>query len=147
MDINNDDAAGARNAFHMMLFDKVIESRGAVLQHSAMAEQPHDPGRAFVGVQHDRHSVVAWLVDVGDGLVAAAGQLVVPEGLAVQDAEVLAAFGRDVHVSLAGERRCADEEHLLVEDPLDEGLWCVSEGVERCGSAMDGLASGISSKY
>jgi hypothetical protein len=26
----------------------------------------------------------------------------------------LAAFGRDVDVSLAGERRCADEEHLLV---------------------------------
>jgi hypothetical protein len=79
-----------------------------------VAEQSHDPGWSLVGIQHDRHSIVAWFVDVRDGLVAAACQLMVPEGLAVQDAEVLAAFGRDVHVSLARERRRADEEHLLV---------------------------------
>jgi hypothetical protein len=114
MDVNNDDAASPRNALHLVLFDKVVERRRVLLEHSAAAEQSHDPRRSLVGIQHDRHSVVAWLVDVRDGLVATAGQLVVPEGLAVQDAKVFAAFGRDVHVSVAGERRCADKEHLLV---------------------------------
>ena len=109
MDVNDDDAASARNTLHLMLFDKIIESRSAIRW-------------SLVGVQHDGHSVVAWLVDVGDGLVAATCQLMVPEGFAIQDAKVFAAFGRDVHVSLARKRRCADEEHLLVQDPLYEGL-------------------------
>lgn len=93
MNVNNDDTASARNALHMVLFDKVVESRRAVLKHSTVAEQSHDPGWSLVGVQHDGHSVVAWLVDVRDSLVAAACQLMVPESLAVQDTEVLAAFG------------------------------------------------------
>lgn len=114
MDVNDNDAASARDTLHLVLFDKVIESRRVLLKHSAVAEQSHDPGWSFVGIQHDRHSVVARLIDVRDGLVAAAGQLMVPEGLAVQDAKVFAAFGRDVHVSITRERCCADEEHLLV---------------------------------
>lgn len=122
MDVNDDDAASARNTLHLMLFDKIIESRSAILKHSTVAEQSHDSRWSLVGVQHDGHSVVAWLVDVGDGLVTATCQLMVPEGFAIQDAKVFAAFGRDVHVSLARKRRCADEEHLLVQDPLYEGL-------------------------
>jgi hypothetical protein len=56
----------------------------------------------------------------------------VPEGFAVEHAEVLAAFGRDVDVAVAGEGCCADEEHLLVQNPLYEGLRLVSvRGMER----------------
>jgi hypothetical protein len=45
-----------------------------------------------------------------------------PEGVFVDDAEVLTAFGRDVDVAVRGERRSADPEHFLVEDPFFLGI-------------------------
>jgi len=102
VDIDDDDATRARDAIHFLRLDKLIEPRRSVLYHASVAEQPHDPGRAFESIQHDGHAVVARLVDVGDCLVAAAGELLVPEGFAVEHAEVLAAFGRDIDVAVAG---------------------------------------------
>lgn len=101
VDINDDDTPRSRNTIHFLRLDKLIETRCSVLNHAAMAKQPHDPRRAFESVQHDSHTVVARLVDVRDGLVAAAGELLVPEGFAVEHAKVLAAFGRDVDVAVA----------------------------------------------
>ena len=101
VDINDDDTPRSRNTIHFLRLDKLIETRCSVLNHAAMAKQPHDPRRAFESVQHDSHTVVARLVDVRDGLVADAGELLVPEGFAVEHAEVLAAFGRDVDVAVA----------------------------------------------
>lgn len=101
MDVDDDDAASARDTVHFLSLDEFIKARRAIFDHSTVAEQPHDPGRAFESVQHNRHAVVARLVDVGDRLVAAAGELLVPERFAVEHAEVLAAFGRDVDVAVA----------------------------------------------
>lgn len=101
VDVDDDNATSAGNAIHFLRLDELIEPRRSVLDHAAVAEQPHDPGRAFESVQHNGHTVVAGLVDVGDGLVAAAGELLIPECFAVEHAEVLAAFGRDIDVAVA----------------------------------------------
>jgi hypothetical protein len=126
MYVNEDDAAGTGDAIHFVGFDELIEARSTVFENSAVPEQPHDPGWSFESVQHDRYAVVAGLVDMRDRLISGTGEFLIPERLAVKDTEVLAAFGRDIDMTVARQRCRADEEHLLIQDPLDERLCCVS---------------------
>jgi hypothetical protein len=101
MDVDDDNAAGARYTVDFLRLNKVLERWCAALKHSTVPKQPHDPGRALKGIQHDGHAVVAGLVDMRDRLVAAAGEFLVPERFTVEDPEVLAAFGRDIDVAIA----------------------------------------------
>lgn len=100
MDVDDDNAAGARDAVYFLSFDKVIEARRVLLDHPPVTKQSHDSGRSLESGQHDSHAVVARLVDVRYGFVAAAGKFLIPERLAVKHTEVLATFGRDIDVSI-----------------------------------------------
>jgi hypothetical protein len=126
VDVDEDDAASTRDAVHFVDFDELVEAWCAVFKYSAVPEQSHDPGWSFESIQHDGYAIVAGLVDVRDRLVSGTGELLIPERFTVEHTKVLAAFGRDIDMTVARQRCRADEEHLLVQDPLDERLICVS---------------------
>jgi hypothetical protein len=105
MDVDDDDATSAGYGLHFLGLNELVEARRTIFDHSTVAKEPHDPRRTLESVQHDGDTVVARLVDVRNRLVAAAGELLVPERLAVEHAEVLASFGRDIDVAFTGQRR------------------------------------------
>lgn len=50
VDVDDDDATSAGYAVHFLRLDELIEPWRSVLDHATVAEQPHDPGRAFESV-------------------------------------------------------------------------------------------------
>jgi len=84
VDVDEDDAAGAGDGVDVVLLDKVGELGGAVLKGAAVAKEAQDAGAALKGVEHDGDAAIAGLVEVRDGLVAAARQVEIPEGALVE---------------------------------------------------------------
>ena len=100
--VDNNDRSRTRDAIDIVLSDEVFKPRSAVLMHSPLPPQPQNPRRTIESVEHDRDAVVAGFVEMCNRFVAAAGKLLIPEGLLVQHTKVLAALGRHVNVPFAG---------------------------------------------
>lgn len=79
--------------------------------------QPHNLRPSFESIQHDSDPSI--LIQMSNRFVAAASEVMIPEGLLVDYAEVLAAFRTDVHVAIAGEWCRCDEDHFLGADPVN----------------------------
>jgi len=122
MHIHEDDAPRARQQPDLAVRDERLELGRPELDGPAFTPDPQDARRALEGHEHDADARVAGLAQVGVRLDARARLVEVPEGSGRQDAEALVAFGRDVDVPVASERRGAHPEHLLGEDPGVEGL-------------------------
>ena len=118
--VYEDDGARAGDEGNLVVGHKGVEFGGSVFERSAMAPDTHDSGRAGKGHEQDTDAAIARLVQVSVCFYPATGQVHVPEGALVDHAKVLAAFGGDVDVAMAGEGGGADPEHLLLLDPGEE---------------------------
>jgi hypothetical protein len=98
-----------------------LEPRGAGEVGDAPAVHPHHTRRATEGAEH--HHDAAVLLQVGDRLDTAAGDIEVGEAPITEDRQRAGqALGRDVDVALVGAWRRPDEEHRLAQEEGGEPL-------------------------
>lgn len=88
-------------------------------RYRTCAKEADDTGRAVEGIEHECNAAV--LAQVGDGLDAATGQVLVPDTSGGDDMEGVAhALGGDVYMRLGTQGRGCDPEDLLLEQPRDD---------------------------
>ncbi len=136
MHLDYDDGSGARDDFDVVLLGKLVKSRRPPLEDGAVAKQTNDARGTVKRVEHDGDAAVVGFVEMRDGLIAAAGEIHVPERFVVDQPEVEASFGRDIDVPGRRERRCGHPEHLLLEDPFYQVLGYRLEKLTHCGVVL-----------
>lgn len=83
------------------------------------SKEADDTGRTVKCIEHERNAPV--LAQMGDGLDAAAGQVLVPDAGGGDDMEGVAhALGGDVHMRLGTQGRGRDPEDFLLQQPWDD---------------------------
>lgn len=88
-------------------------------EYHTCSKEADDAGRAVKGIEHERDAPV--LAQMGDGLDAAAGQVLIPDTGGGDDMEGVAhALGRDVHMRLGTQGRGRDPEDFLLQQPRDD---------------------------
>ena len=117
--------------------EELVELRVGLLDDAAGAVEAEDLRRALEGGEH--HADAPVLLEVGDGLDAAAEHVGVGEAERAGDAEhARAALGRDVDVAAVAARRRGHEEDVLAFDERAEG---VVDRVEHLGHAAQDRAA------
>ena len=113
--------------------EQLVEAGVAGGHHLTASVQPEDPRRPLEGAQHDHDAPV--LAQVGDRLRAAADHVEVGDGALVEHPQgVDRPLRRDVHVTLAVERRRADEEQRLALDPAAQVIVDAVEDLAHSGN-------------
>jgi hypothetical protein len=113
-DLDVDEGAGA--GVRRELFGEFGEAGVGFGDDFAAAVEADDSGRAVKGAEHDDDAAV--FLEVRGGFGAAAGVILIDDVHGAEDAEGIAAFGRDVDVRVVGNGRGADEEDFLGGEPL-----------------------------
>lgn len=117
MHVDENDRARAGDYRNLVLGNEIAEFRCAVFKRAAMTPDAYDFGRSVQGHEHDTNAPISRLVQVSVCFYAASRQVHVPERALVKNAKVLASFGGNVDVAMAGKRSATDPEYLLLQDP------------------------------
>ena len=114
--------------------------RRTIVWKLTLTPKSNDLRSAFECAEHYRDPAVVRLQKMADSLISAPGQIVVPEGLLIDHAEILPTFWG--HIDMAGgrQRRCRNPEDLLFSYPRNQGLgdlFVEHAHIGRCGQGLN----------